>query len=167
MATKLNFLPYTYRFRINHKTLYSQTFPGPILAHGLSANGLSYVRYEAIIWTSAGLLTGPLGANFSGICTKVHIFKYKKCVSKCRLQHCGYFVSVSKWNSLRLRGSFMYTSVNRPPLVQINAFLLCSTKPRFLVPIVDLLSMDTWEKLGEMKIEIKQFHSRKWLWKKL
>ena len=29
MATNLNFLQYTYRFRINHKTLYSQTFPGP------------------------------------------------------------------------------------------------------------------------------------------
>ena len=29
VATKLNFLQYTYRFRINHKTLYSQTFPGP------------------------------------------------------------------------------------------------------------------------------------------
>ena len=29
VATKLNFLEYTYRFRINHKTLYSQTFPGP------------------------------------------------------------------------------------------------------------------------------------------
>ena len=29
MATKLDFLQYTYRFRINHKTLYSQTFPGP------------------------------------------------------------------------------------------------------------------------------------------
>ena len=29
VATKLNFLQYTFRFRINHKTLYSQTFPGP------------------------------------------------------------------------------------------------------------------------------------------
>ena len=29
VATKLNLLPYTYRFRINHKTLNSQTFPGP------------------------------------------------------------------------------------------------------------------------------------------
>ena len=29
MATKLNFLQYTYRIRINNKTLYSQTFPGP------------------------------------------------------------------------------------------------------------------------------------------
>ena len=29
VATKLNFLQYTYRFRINNKTLYSQTFPGP------------------------------------------------------------------------------------------------------------------------------------------
>ena len=28
VATKLNFLQYTYRFRINHKTLYSQTYPG-------------------------------------------------------------------------------------------------------------------------------------------
>ena len=29
MTTKLNFLQYTNGFRINHKTLYSQTFPGP------------------------------------------------------------------------------------------------------------------------------------------
>ena len=29
VATKLNFLQYTDRFRIHHKTLYSQTFPGP------------------------------------------------------------------------------------------------------------------------------------------
>ena len=32
VATKLNFLQHTYRVRINHKTLYSQNFPGPILA---------------------------------------------------------------------------------------------------------------------------------------
>ena len=30
VATKLNFLQYTYRSRINHRTLYSQTFPGHI-----------------------------------------------------------------------------------------------------------------------------------------
>ena len=35
VATKLNFLQCTYRFKINHKTLYSQTFQVPILAHGL------------------------------------------------------------------------------------------------------------------------------------
>ena len=29
VATKLKILQYTYRFRINHKTLYSKTFPGP------------------------------------------------------------------------------------------------------------------------------------------
>ena len=29
MATKLNFLQYTYRIRINQETVYSQTFPGP------------------------------------------------------------------------------------------------------------------------------------------
>ena len=29
LASKLHFLQYTYRFGINHKTLYSQTFPGP------------------------------------------------------------------------------------------------------------------------------------------
>ena len=29
VATKLNLLECTYRFRINHKNLYSQTFPGP------------------------------------------------------------------------------------------------------------------------------------------
>ena len=30
VATKLNFLQYTNRFRIDHKTLYSQTFQGHI-----------------------------------------------------------------------------------------------------------------------------------------
>ena len=29
VANKLNFLQCTYSFKINHKTLYSQTFPGP------------------------------------------------------------------------------------------------------------------------------------------
>ena len=29
VATKLNFLQHTYRVRINHITLYSETFPGP------------------------------------------------------------------------------------------------------------------------------------------
>ena len=32
VATKFNFLQYTYRIRINHKTLYSQTVPGPNFA---------------------------------------------------------------------------------------------------------------------------------------
>ena len=37
-----------------------------------SNNGLSPIRRQAIIWTSAGLLSiGPLGTNFSEILTKI------------------------------------------------------------------------------------------------
>ena len=44
MATKLNFLQYTYRFRINHKTLYSQKFPG--------------LHFGS--WTTQGSVLGPI-----------------------------------------------------------------------------------------------------------
>ena len=40
VATKLIFLQHFYRVRINHKTLYSQTFPGPLLAPGLHGDFL-------------------------------------------------------------------------------------------------------------------------------
>ena len=44
-----------------------------------SDNGLSPVRPQAIIWTSAGiLLVGPLGTNFSEILIGVQIFSFTK-----------------------------------------------------------------------------------------
>ena len=44
-----------------------------------SDNGLSPGRRQAIIWTNAGiLLIGPLGTNFSGILSEIHIFPFKK-----------------------------------------------------------------------------------------
>ena len=44
-----------------------------------SDNGLSPGRRQAIIWTSAGILSiGPLGTNFSENWIKVHTFSFKK-----------------------------------------------------------------------------------------
>ena len=44
-----------------------------------SDNGLSPGRRQAIIWTSAGLLSiGPLGTKFSEIVIEIHTFSFKK-----------------------------------------------------------------------------------------
>ena len=44
-----------------------------------SANGLSPIRCQAIIWTNAGiLLTGPLELNFSEMLIEIHTFSFKK-----------------------------------------------------------------------------------------
>ena len=44
-----------------------------------SDDGLSPGRYQAIIWTNAGiLLIEPLGTNFSKILIGIHIFSFKK-----------------------------------------------------------------------------------------
>ena len=57
MATKLNFLHYTYRIRINHITLYSQTFPGHIYVTYIRlATGL-YEFHQKFFWTSPELHT--------------------------------------------------------------------------------------------------------------
>ena len=44
-----------------------------------SNNGLSPDRYQAIIWTSVGILfIGPLGTNFNEIFIKIHTFSLNK-----------------------------------------------------------------------------------------
>ena len=56
-----------------------------------SYNGLSPGRYQAIIWTNAGiLLIGPLRINFSEILIKIHTFWFKK----MRLK-----ISSAKWRA--------------------------------------------------------------------
>ena len=47
-----------------------------------SDNGLSPCRRQAIIWTNAGLLIGPLGTNFNEILIEIHTFSFKKMHSK-------------------------------------------------------------------------------------
>ena len=43
-----------------------------------SDNGLVLARWQAIIWTNAGILfTEPLGTNFSGISIKFHTFSFR------------------------------------------------------------------------------------------
>ena len=44
-----------------------------------SDNGLSPGRHQAIIWTSAGVLSiWPLETNFNEILIEIHIFSFKK-----------------------------------------------------------------------------------------
>ena len=61
-------------------------------------NGLSPIRYQAIIGTNSGLLQIKLlGTNFSKILIEIHfffLFHSRIPVSKC-LQTGGYFVSAS------------------------------------------------------------------------
>ena len=58
-----------------------------------SENGLSPIPRQAIIWTSAGILSiGPLEANFSEIVIEIETFSLTKMPMKCRLRNRGYFV---------------------------------------------------------------------------
>ena len=61
-----------------------------------SDNGLSPGRRKAIIQTVDGILsTGTLGTNFNKFSIEIHIFSFKKCLWKCRLENGGHFVSNS------------------------------------------------------------------------
>ena len=69
MATKLNFLQYTYRFRINHKTLYSQTFLGPHFGSWTNASWPSFpgtLRLGMLTAPFNGTPFFPLEAHFDG-----------------------------------------------------------------------------------------------------
>ena len=53
-----------------------------------SDNGLSPGRREAIIWTTAVMLSiGSLETNLSAILIDIHTFSLKKYIWKCRLQN--------------------------------------------------------------------------------
>ena len=53
-----------------------------------SYNGLAPGRRQAIIWTNAGMLIGPLGSNFSEILVEILTFSFKQMQLK---------VSSAKW----------------------------------------------------------------------
>ena len=58
-----------------------------------SDNGLSPIRHQAIIWTSAELLLiKPLGTNFNEILIKIQNFSFAKMDLKDRLRNGGHFV---------------------------------------------------------------------------
>ena len=60
----------------------------------LADNGLSPVGRQAIIWTNAVLLSiGPLGTISIKLYSKFKYFHSRKCISKCRLENVGHFVS--------------------------------------------------------------------------
>ena len=48
------------------------------LGHHWFRQGLLPVRHQAIIWTNAEMLIGPLGANFTEILLVTHTFSIKK-----------------------------------------------------------------------------------------
>ena len=60
-----------------------------------SDNGLSPDRHQAIIWTNAGLLIGPLRTNFSEILIEILTFSFKKMRLKVSSANGDHFVSAS------------------------------------------------------------------------
>ena len=76
----------------------------------------------------------------------------------------GITASILLVNSLRLSDAYMHQEA-RPPLVQIMACCLFSTKP-LSKPMLDYCQWDNWEHIS-MKFESKcdDFHTRKGVWK--
>ena len=62
-----------------------------------SDNGFSPGRRQAIIWTNAWLLIGPLGTNFSEILIEIHTFSFKKMHLKMSSGKWQPFVSASMY----------------------------------------------------------------------
>ena len=71
-----------------------------------SDNGVLPIRGQAIIWTSAGLLSiGPLGTNFSEILTKIQNFSF----TKMHMKICEKAVILSRERD-KLRNIFRFES---------------------------------------------------------
>ena len=73
--------------RMTHKCVGQQTTIG-------SDNGLSPGWHQAIIWTNAKILIGPLGINFCEILIKIH-FHSIKCIWKCCQEIGSHFILAS------------------------------------------------------------------------
>ena len=66
------FIPLAHWGRVTHTCVSNLTIIG-------SVNDLSPGRHQAIIWTSAGILSiVPLGTNFSETVIEIYIFSFKK-----------------------------------------------------------------------------------------
>ena len=63
-----------------------------------SGNGLSPVRWQAISWTNADLLSiGPLGANLSEIQMEIHNFSFMKMHLKMLSAKMAAILSIGRW----------------------------------------------------------------------
>ena len=101
----------------------------------VSDNGLSPGWHQAIIWTNSGiLLIGPLGRNFSGILSEIHIFSFQKMCLKMSSEKFGHFVvfcvlthqmlvpcaySTWPWSSLYMQWPSSYPLTTSPFLAPI------------------------------------------------
>ena len=75
VATKLNFLQYKYRFRINHKTLYSQTFPGPHFCSWIIAFQFVFTSWKYVSLLVLLLRVNHLVSEFENVvCNIANIF---------------------------------------------------------------------------------------------
>ena len=107
-----------------------------------SDNGLSPGRRQAIILTSAGLLSiGPLGTNSMKFQSEFKHFHSRKCSSKCRLRNGVHFVSASMCWLVRITVShspqryFIFASRFTPS--QWQTVLLCNDVCHWLGAILE------------------------------
>ena len=85
-----------------------------------SGNGLLPGRYQAIIWTNAGiLLIGPIGTIFNETIIKILIFSFKKMHIKCRLWNLAVSICVL---ALIVKYSTLYMMNIRPFLILTFVF---------------------------------------------
>ena len=96
--------------RVTHICVSKLTIIGP-------DNGLSPGRYQAIIWTNAGiLLIGPLGTNFSEILIKIYTFSFKKMLLK---------LSSAKWRPFCLGLSVLSSKISYHQISQNLKAMRC------------------------------------------
>ena len=124
-------------------------------------NGLSPVRHQAIIWTSAGiLLILPLGTNFSEILIEILILSFKK----MRLK-----VSSAKWrpfclglNVLTHQGCVMHVCTSKIGHHEFRWWLVVWSMPSHYLTQGWFIDLSTFDKnLGSNS---NDFHSRKSNW---
>ena len=102
-----------------------------------SDNGLSPVRRQAIIWTSARiLLTGPLWTNFSEILIENYLLSVKKMhLNMLSEKNGGHFVSASMcliYYSIMMLVKFLTSANQKHRIWSRDESGLCNQRPRFL-----------------------------------
>ena len=118
-------------------------------------NGLSPVRFQAIIWANSRLLLiWVLGINFNEMLIKIQQFHSWKWISKCRPQNGGHFVSASMCYHLVVHFCPVAAYPNFKSfsnMTSSNGNILCATGPLWgespghrWIPLTKSSDADLW-----------------------
>ena len=128
-------LTLTHWGRVTHICLGNLTIIGP-------DNGLSPGRWQAIIWTNAGImLIGTSGTNFSEMLIKIQTFSLKKIHLKMlSVKCCSFRLDLNVLRQILDRLSFIVTEPGHDNFIALLAWLaednLSHQCSLFLIPVV-------------------------------